>query len=119
MINCERCFYNTICYLRYSNVTNEENGRCINFKDRSKVFDLPCRVGDKVYFAKKGESKVIKGDVMRISLDYENSPVFSIRKQSGKRFVTRDYHLNSFDSSIFLDEAKAEKILEEKNKSLQ
>lgn len=76
MLTCKDCIHFEVCdeyhkgywgsaAITPTNIDQTETDNCPHFKDRSKFIELPCKVGDIVYFIKKG--KIIKDSVRDIN----------------------------------------------------
>ncbi|MBQ7505326.1 MAG: hypothetical protein IJT79_08435 [Ruminococcus sp.] len=66
MANCFKCIHEDIC-------EELKCGRpvdCVFFKDRSKFIELPCKVGDVVYFAKKKKFKY--ATIVQVNITEDN-----------------------------------------------
>lgn len=50
MATCKECVHVAVC--SYAQNSNNEFEHCANFRDRSRFVELPCKVGDFVYFIK-------------------------------------------------------------------
>lgn len=51
MIDCKNCLHYEVCKSHYGDeVLRYINGDCSNFADNSKVIELPCKVGDIIYY---------------------------------------------------------------------
>lgn len=51
-MTCKDCVHFDICI---AHIDNSEANRCLSFKDKSRFIELPCKVGDKVYFVYRGK----------------------------------------------------------------
>ena len=49
MNKCNKCYHNKVC-LDSANYKNAE--KCSQFKDKSLIVELPCKINDKVYLLK-------------------------------------------------------------------
>lgn len=54
-LKCENCYHYDICNGRFD--VEEYGCRCEDYKDKSLIIELPCKVGDTVYI--KGEAAAI------------------------------------------------------------
>lgn len=72
-MNCKVCIHYDVCY---DSKHEWERKKCEHFKDKSKLIELPCRVGDKVWW-NTGLTiweRIVKGiivyqNTMRLDLD--------------------------------------------------
>lgn len=107
-MNCKDCLYEEACV--FSSVT-ESAEHCRHFKDKSRFVELPCKVGDIVYFHEflqtddcDGHYFVDQAKVSRISIDY-NGLILSV--------WNRIFVLSDIGKTVFLTREEAEKKLEE------
>lgn len=105
MAKCENCYHRKVC-IDNANYRNAEN--CRQYKDKSLIVELPCRVGDVVWHY--GKSFVI-----------ESIEIFSSRTvyRSGNP-GTDDYmpfDNRAIGKTIFLSREEAERALEEREKN--
>lgn len=53
-MNCEKCFHSVVCHsvAECTNFNIEDNAEimCENFKDKSRIIELPCKVGEMVHY---------------------------------------------------------------------
>ena len=108
MPKCENCYHHDICIFHGASGCE----RCMQYKDKSLIVELPCKVGDEVWIifddTKTVESRwilSIKMNKNRITLTFTNGSCFTI--WSG---YCEDY----FGESIFLTREEAEKALRER-----
>ncbi len=84
---------------------------CYDFKDKSKIIELPCKVGDKLYdiaLGKTAELTVI-GINMCWNQNYKHITVHTHNYRS----ATLSWELKDFGKTIFLTNEEAEKALKE------
>lgn len=130
MASCKDCLYYECCktlnkdFIKYPK-DYENNERmseiCLTFKDRSKFVELPCKIGDTVYYL---TTKYEKQGRKKVAVDYaETGIVDSITL--GDLMIPQIYVCDSdnvwttfdtkrdFNKIIFLTKEEAEKALEE------
>lgn len=113
-MTCKDCIHYEICLddgIDDENKPFAEN-YCITFKDKSHFVELPCNVGDKVWFiVEDNEAEIYEGQVYNIAIGYSNW--ISARYKNGLRF---DHEWKSVGIDLFLIREEAEKKLEEMKK---
>lgn len=91
---CEYC-YNYFCKVR------KEAEKCNFFKDKSRFVDLPCKVGDTVYFVYRNE--IFEHKIRKIE----------IGEYGGFACSSHCFPFSSFGQYVFLTREEAEKALRE------
>lgn len=121
MTNCEKCYHNKVC-INGANHKNAES--CINFKGKSLIAELPCKVGSYVYEVSGNEMyrlrvkqivfsrydteiKSASTDLEEFKDDFENGELEEYEDQI--EFYTRD-----FGKTVFLTKSEAEAALKER-----
>lgn len=89
---------------------NENETDCKNFKDKSRIIELPCKVGDTVYrvrrkpYTNKGY-EIVEREVVSFGLRFrKGNPIWSI--------VTTA--VDVFNKTVFLTRKQAEQVLKER-----
>lgn len=104
MATCNECINYDVCSTHGANC--DRGSSCVMFKDKSRFIELPCKVGDTVYYITGiGHNLVKPAKVKEIILD-ENGIKDLYVQGNGHNFE------NSFDI-FFLTREEAEKKLEE------
>lgn len=112
MASCKDCIHFKACnhWLSKENqqLLSEEGHICEHFKDRNKFVELPCKVGDTVYFIKYAFNflqtpKVEK--IQKIEI-YDIDVIF--------RTKSRAFNDKAINDMVFLSREEAEKALEER-----
>lgn len=80
---------------------------CEDFKDKSRIIELPCKVGDVVYINPYG-IEVVCAEVVAFTIALRNT----IAKVITDRGAIFEYHIEHFGKTIFLTREEAEKALE-------
>lgn len=120
MANCKECIHYRICLEYLSFIAKEkfdeppfpaENAEttCEHFKDRTRIIDLPCKIGDTVYFIGK-------------HIYCDTIDKISIEKLSDKDVFYRAYceqcrmplEFEEFGKIAFLTQEEAERALKER-----
>lgn len=109
MANCKNCIHGCICG---SACMNEPDG-CGDFKDKSKIVELPCKADDVLYVTEydvdSDKSYIEKVKVSSIEIDEYGISIYC--KTVEGNYDT--YVPNDFGDSIFLTSEEAERALEE------
>lgn len=110
-MTCKDCVYYDVCCDEYE-LAHAEN--CNNFKDKSKILELPCKVGDVVYVIKN--NKICAKDIV-----YYNKIHSRVAEQNEEYWhcVDRDrisinvitFYPENIGKTVFLSEWDAEKEL--------
>lgn len=116
MAACKDCIYFPKC----DEYPFDESG-CKDFKDRSRFVEIPCKVGDYVYYIKGGYYK--EPEFCKVSSPCKIVEVsFKLQRSSGHvmcGFITDNgtrYSFNGIGKTVFLSREEAEKALEERSK---
>jgi len=106
MASCKDCMHEEVC--NYFDVDLNEEGaeKCVCFKDRNRFVELPCKVGDTVYYITGLSREYIKPAIV-------NEIVIN-SKGISELFVSNDTvkFENSFDI-FYLTREEAEQALKE------
>lgn len=94
---CKKCIHYGLCTLTY-----DDKFGCTHFKPKSRFVELPCEVGQKVWFINKVG---VPDDDYRMSFHYE--------WVVGETYFHLSM-LNVFGKTIFLSREEAEKALKER-----
>lgn len=113
-MTCKDCIHNEMCYGTHT----DDSPTCCDFKDKSRYIELPCKVGDTVYYFKGG---YYLGDKNRWKITPIKVTEFSIKmNRSGKVLPlsiiangTR-YAISSIGKIVFLSRKEAETALKER-----
>lgn len=107
-MTCKDCMHYEACKFytdktRFNLPKNAEN--CDDFKDKSKYIELPCKVGDTVYWiCHKGGKPYIKEEIVQsIHCDVRETLEFTILNPNGK----------ILKSNVFFTKSEAEQKLKE------
>ena len=103
MANCKECIHNNVC----RNYEPISYSACSDFKDKSRYIELPCNVGDTVYYITGIGHNIVKpAKIKEIILD-ENGIKDLYVQGDGHNFE------NAFDI-FFMTREEAEKALKER-----
>lgn len=107
---CKDCLHDKVCGVYPHSWT--EPGRsvpcyCKNFKDKAHFMELPCRVGETVYYIKSAFSylEAPKAEIVRKIELLDEQIVF--------RTVNRCFNIENIGKTVFLSREEAEKALKE------
>lgn len=126
MPECKDCISENVCKYADERVSlgtkvRETIHNCIDFKDKSRIVNLPCEVGQKVYlitdkFTKPSELlRVLICRVDEFSVDFKNKTYVVLNAEdafcSMRRFAT--INISEFGDKCFVDRADADaKLIE-------
>lgn len=123
MASCNDCIHNEICQ-KFGGPFNisDADTSCTNFKSRSRFVELPCKVGNRVYF---NNIHIKYADVIGIYIDafggvldlrvFTNVPI-----PNGfgyEHFISKDYTFEDIGKRIFLTREAAEQALKEREEN--
>jgi len=131
MATCKDCLHVDVCcsylstaYNKYKLATpdfkllkNIECDECQHYKDRSRFVELPCRVGDTVYF---NNVHLRYGKVIAIYIDasggmFDLDIFTNIETVAGyEHFINKDYTFEDIGKRLFLTKEAAEQALKER-----
>ena len=119
MATCKECIHHDVCtFADDARYQDDICKHCESYKDKSRYIELPCKVGDTVYYFKGG---YYLGDKNRWKITPIKVTEFSIKiNRSGKVLPlsiiangTR-YAISSIGKIVFLTREEAEKALKER-----
>lgn len=121
MLKCENCFYHKICKkfavivgapeeMIEAVLKKDQAVPCKDYKDKSLIAELPCRVGDTVYIL-ISESTKFGGPYIKEEKVTEISTAGRIWTDSCY------YDSDDSDRTIFLTRDEAERVLKEQKKN--
>lgn len=117
-IHYSLCNYEEICHYDIDNIKNAKD--CSFFQDRSRFVELPCRVGDKVYF---NNVHLRYARVIAIYIDasggmFDLDITTNIATATGyEHFINKDYTFEDIGRRLFLTREEAEQALKEREKN--
>lgn len=105
MPKCENCYHHDICIFHGASGCE----RCMHYKDKSLIVELPCKVGDTVYrISTMHHTKrkyIQETKISRIAIDTDGVWLFCQCNPIAK---------SVFNKSVFLTREEAEKALRER-----
>lgn len=74
MATCKDCINYDTCKVAELNASNEVEIWCDLFKDRSQFVEVPCKVGDRVYYIANvnGKDEINSAVVQKVTIHFEN-----------------------------------------------
>lgn len=115
-MTCKDCIHTGVCiYLEME--TDRVDKLCRHFKDKSKFIELPCKVGDKVWFIKFAFSyakRPISTMVCGIKT-FSNKGTFTFMALTDENNISRSFINQDIGKTVFLTKEEAEKALEKIN----
>lgn len=116
-MTCKDCYHFDVCY-KATDVEDIASGAyencCCDFKDKSRIIELPCKEGDMVYVIKKGYGKILDGHVRRTSINKDGQLNICIAYPKGDLYTTRNFKNSSIGKTVFLTKKEAEQALKER-----
>ncbi len=111
-MTCKDCIHNEKCALIwFCEFFGASAGICDRFQDKSKIIELPCKIGDKIY-AILGDgtppSCVEEGKVFKITLTRDGAVWLSASAFDGFEINRR---IDDIGKTVFLTREEAEKAL--------
>ena len=107
MAKCEKCYHRKVC-IDSANFRSADN--CRQYKDKSLIVELPCRVGDTVYVCYESPKGISETTIARFEIYGKfTTVVFS----NGSQFTVWKNDWSVYKSAVFLSREDAERALEE------
>lgn len=117
-MTCKDCYHYAVCHLEISlsmgtdyvtdEMYNDMEKRCESFKDKSKIFELPCKVGDKVY-------KVIRSELLGSFVQEMTIREFGLFVHTNFEMLFGMSNKMSNNRDVFFDRSEAEARAKELN----
>lgn len=121
-MTCKDCIHFDVCenlYEIHGDGLSGESHVCDYFADRSRFVELPCRVGDKVYF---NNVHLRYARVIAIYIDasggmFDLDITTNIATATGyEHFINKDYTFEDIGRRLFLTREEAERALKLKER---
>ena len=105
MAKCNKCLHGDVCF------TILDSMQCQHFKDRSRFVELPCKVGDRVYYIANvnGKDEINSAVVQKVTIHFENE----VGYDCGIGEI--GFSNRSIGKRVFLTQAQAEQALAKRN----
>ena len=121
MASCKECIHFDRCkgLYKFDRLQKAVSKGCSYFKDRSRFVELPCRVGDKVYF---NNVHLRYARVIAIYIDasggmFDLDITTNIATATGyEHFINKDYTFEDIGRRLFLTREEAEQALKLKER---
>lgn len=115
-MTCKDCVHYDVCEaLEKNGISRIYPLQCGCFKDKSKFIELPCKVGDKVWFikfmwnyAKQPTPAMVCG-----IKTFSNSGTFTFTALTDENNIARSFINQDIGKTVFLTKEEAEKALKE------
>lgn len=106
-MTCKDCFHYEACK-SYEEFDFADHSNCDTYKDKSKIVELPCNIGDKVYHIIR-ESEIIEESIYQVRI-YDHMHIAFSGSRKGGRIVFRE---DDIGKTVFLTKEEAEARLKE------
>ena len=108
MATCKDCVHVDVCE-EYGEVFSLiKGGKCSLFKDRSRFVELPCKVGDTVYF-------ILRSFDGKMRINPEKVCYFTIDANELRIHTTAGYFTErDMNDGVFFTRERAEQVLKER-----
>lgn len=109
---CKDCYHFDVCNLILKNALscddNDCSQECQLFKDKSRIVELPCKVGDTVYFIKSAFTylKEPKAEIVKTIITAEYDTIYKTQN--------RAFNIAVIGETVFLTKEEAEQALRER-----
>lgn len=111
MASCKDCIHYKVCNYFEGDLNEEGAEKCVYFKDRNKFVELPCKVGDKVYYITGLSRKIIRPAIVKeITINRNGVSKLSVETNA---LVFE----SPFVSTFYLTKEEAERALNSSEKS--
>ena len=112
-MTCKNCVHYDVCLL--GACIKGITGTCLNFKDKSRFIELPCRVGDTVYVIYPDPrynwgNKELKILELKVHAFRYFNNIMTVEIRGDGNYITWD--IDCFGASVFLTPEEAGKVLE-------
>ena len=116
-MTCKDCIHYDVCLL--GACINGVTGTCLNFKDKSRFIELPCKVGDTVHYFSGDFGTILPYFVENLNIAYlgekgENC-VYTFEancNHENELLDSIDFEPDDIGKAVFLTREEAEKALE-------
>ena len=119
MASCKDCVHVDVCNSRVPDPNNERL-ICENFTDRSRFVELPCKVGDTLYFNNVNlrNAKVIAIYVDASGGMFDLDIATNVETVAGyEHFINKDYTFEDIGKRLFLTKEAAKQALKEREEN--
>ena len=108
---CDRCYHKNVCWL---NDRLRING-CTFSKDKSRIVELPCKIGDNLYFpwVYGGTSGIAILEVISFRMYAQGKMLAFIKDPQSDMPIPNCFYEEEFGKIVFLTREEAEDALRE------
>lgn len=116
IMTCKDCIHFDVCkIIHFPSLFGLTGDACDHFKPKSRFIELPCEVGQKVYWINFVSKQIETDKVISLHL-YEDGFSITTKTISNGSKAISTYTEDRFKRIMFLYREEAEKALEERNK---
>lgn len=109
MASCKDCMHEEVCNIFAGDLNEDGAEKCVCFKGRNRFVELPCKVGDKVYYFFSDSNKEYEVcEIVGFHIDKYRT-AFQIELCGYKCLVDTEF----LGERIFLTQEEAEQALKE------
>lgn len=128
MATCKDCLHYNVCYENRDGMdmyalmqSKKVETFCTDFKDKSRYIELPCKVGDTVYYFCETFGVILPYFIESINIAYLDKSKAIYQYEANATNIKEDELLDSIDfepddigKTVFLTREEAERALKEK-----
>ncbi len=110
MANCKDCVHCYVC------LESDKDLTCKDFKDSSQFVELPCKVGDTVYFPTNDRHSYAQITCIRLESDeiYFEWAQYDFHPECTELWDQDEFKLSDIGKTVFLTREEAEQKLKER-----
>ncbi len=109
-MTCKDCYNHDVCGLMFKNERVYAETSCPKFKDKSKIIELPCRIGDRVYIF---EPHLYECVITAFEIISGKENIYKAVCDCCGRIIGLKFTDRNIGKTVFLIREEAEKALEE------
>ena len=115
-MTCQDCVHYEVCLVWNGYKQMEATLFCGHFKDKSKFIELPCKVGDTVWFIKFAFSYAKRPIPVMICgmKTFSNNGAFTFMALTVENNINRNFTNYDIGRTVFLTKEEAEQALKER-----
>ena len=112
-MTCKDCIHVNVCNVMYCDIMPRRSIKsCGCFKDKSRFVEIPCKVGDVIYFVHRNHAEVFF-ETFTVEMIAESK--YGWNAYPSLANYTMSFPFDWFGISVFLSREEAEKALEAMN----
>ena len=110
-MTCKDCIHYDVCLL--GACVEGVTGTCLNYKDKSRIVELPCKVGDTLYYpwAYDGTSGIAMLEVASFGVYWGNEWLAFIEDPESDMPMPNCFSEEDFGKTVFLTREEAKEAL--------